>query len=226
VSTALIVPAAGSGRRLGLGKPKAVVELAGVPLIRRTLARFAGVPDIVETVVVAPPGFLREIQQALLGLEWPRCEVRVVAGGATRQDSVRAGIESLQSMPELVCIHDAARPLVSPATIDGVLHAARQHGAATAGSRPRDSIRQDTDKATRAVDRSKIWLVETPQAFALALIRGAHERARATGLRSTDDAAIAESCGGAQVVVVESEGLNLKITRPEDFEIARRFLER
>ena len=226
MSTALIVPAAGSGHRLGLGRPKAVAELAGTPIVRRTLVRFIDVTDIVEAVVVAPPGFVRDVQEALLGLAWPRCEVRVVAGGATRQDSVRAGIESLQSNPEIVCIHDAARPLVATATIEAVLRSARTHGAATAGSRPRDSIRQDADGTTRALDRSKIWLVETPQAFSYALIRNAHERARAIGVRSTDDAAIAETCGNAKVVVVESEGVNLKITRPDDLEVARRLLER
>jgi 2-C-methyl-D-erythritol 4-phosphate cytidylyltransferase len=225
VSTALIVPAAGSGRRLGLGRPKAVVELAGVPIVRLTLSRFADVVDIVETVVVAPPGFVREVQHALLGLEWPRCEVRVVAGGATRQESVRCGLESVQSAPEIVCVHDAARPFVARSTVEAVLRAALTHGAATAASRPRDSVRQDVDGATRALDRSKIWLVETPQAFSFSLIRDAHERARATGLRSTDDAVIAESCGNATVLVVESDGVNLKITHPEDLQIASRLLE-
>jgi 2-C-methyl-D-erythritol 4-phosphate cytidylyltransferase len=225
VSTALIVPAAGTGRRLGLGRPKAITELAGIPMIRRTLSKFTGVEDIVEAVIVAPPGFLREIQSAVVGLEWRHCDVRVVAGGQTRQDSVRAGLESLQSGPDTVCIHDAARPLVSSNTIEAVLAAARTHGAATAASRPRDSVREDTEGGkTRPLDRSKIWLVETPQAFSYAMIRQAHERARATGVRSTDDAALAERCGGATVVVVESDGLNLKVTRPEDLELVRRVL--
>ena len=226
MSTALIVPAAGSGRRLGLGRPKAVVELSGTPIIRRTLERFASIADIVEAVVVAPAGFLREIQEALLGLTWTGCAVRIVAGGATRQDSVRAGLESLQSTPEIVCVHDAARPLVTTTTIEAVLQTAREHGAATAASRPRDSVRQDVDGATRALDRSKIWMVETPQAFSFSLLRAAHERARATGLRATDDATIVETCGSAVVRVVESEGMNLKITGPDDLEIARRFLDR
>jgi len=227
VSTALIVAAAGSGRRLGLGHPKAVAELAGVPIIKRTVARFTSVEDITEAVIVAPPGFVPEVQAALVGLDWPGSDVRVVAGGATRQESVRCGIESLKSSPQIVCIHDAARPFVTQATIEAVLKAARTHGAATAGSRPRDSVREDMDDdgRTRALDRAKIWLVETPQAFSYSLVRLAHERARATGLRGTDDASIVEACGGASVVVVPSTGVNLKITHPQDLEMARQLLD-
>lgn len=226
MSTALIVAAAGSGRRLGLVHPKAVAELAGIPIIKRTVARFTGVEDIIEAVIVAPPGFVREVQAALVGLDWPGSDVRVVAGGATRQESVRCGIESLKSTPQIVCIHDAARPFVTQPTIEAVLKAARTHGAATAGSRPRDSVREDIDDGrSRALDRSKIWLVETPQAFSYSLVRLAHERARATGLRGTDDASIVEACGGASVVVVPSTGVNLKITHPQDLEMARQLLD-
>jgi 2-C-methyl-D-erythritol 4-phosphate cytidylyltransferase len=226
VSTALIVAAAGSGKRLGLGHPKAVADLAGVPLIKRTLGRFIGISEIVETVVVAPPGFVRNIQAAVVGLDWPDCLGRVVAGGATRQESVWAGIESLQSGPSIVCIHDAARPFVTRPTIEAVLRAAHTHGAATAGSRPRDSVREDVaGGASRALDRSKVWLVETPQAFSHALVRVAHERARATGLQGTDDASIVEVCGGVPIVVVPSAGVNLKITHPDDLEMARHLLD-
>jgi 2-C-methyl-D-erythritol 4-phosphate cytidylyltransferase len=226
VSTALIVAAAGSGRRLGLGQPKAVAELAGVPIIKRTVARFTSVADINEAVIVAPPGFVHEIQASLVGLNWPGCQVRVVAGGATRQESVRCGIESLESNPDIVCIHDGARPFVTQATIEAVLEAARTHGAATAGSRPTDSVREDVDGGTsRTLDRSKVWLVETPQAFSYSLVRLAHERARATGTRGTDDASIVETCGGVSIVVVPSNGLNLKITHSQDLAIARHLLD-
>jgi 2-C-methyl-D-erythritol 4-phosphate cytidylyltransferase len=226
VSTALILAAAGSGRRLGLGRPKAVAELAGIPLIKRTVGRFTSVAGIEEAVIVAPPGFVPEFQTALVGLDWPGCQVRVVAGGATRPDSVRCGIESLASNPKIVCIHDGARPFVTQATIEAVLRAAHTHGAATAASRPTDTVREDVEGATsRVLDRSKIWLVETPQAFSYSLVRLAHERARATGVRATDDASLVEACGGAAVVVVPSTGVNLKITHPQDLAIARDLLD-
>jgi 2-C-methyl-D-erythritol 4-phosphate cytidylyltransferase len=222
VSTALIVPAAGSGRRLGLGRPKAVIDIGGLAMIRRSLSCFVGVADIVQAVVVAPPGFVLEVQRALVGLEWPGCEVRVVAGAATRQDSVRCGIESIAHAPEIICIHDCARPMVPRATIEAVLRAARENGAATAASRPRDSVREDVEGGTtRALDRNRIWLVETPQAFGYELIRRAHEHARATGLRLNDDATAVEACNGQRVTIVESEGVNLKVTLPADLAIVR-----
>ena len=226
-TTALIVPAAGSGTRLGMGRPKALIDVGGLALVRRTLMRFVRVSEIVEALVVAPGGFIPDIQQALVGLDWPGCEVRVIAGGDSRQESVRLGIEALLSPVETVCIHDAARPLVSQATIQAVLAAARAMGAAIAASRPADSVREDTaDGKTRPLDRSRLWLVETPQAFATDLLRRAHDRARATGVVATDDASLVESCCGQAVRIVESEGLNVKVTRADDLKLVRRILER
>jgi len=226
VSTALIIPAAGVGRRLGLGKPKAVVDLAGVPMVRRTLSRFERVSEIVSAVVVAPPGFVADVRDALLGLRWEGCEVSVVAGGATRQESVRCGLAALGPKVEMVCIHDAARPLVTHTTIQAVIDAARASGAATAASRPIDSVREDTEGGgTRPLDRSRLWLVETPQAFFVDALRHAHERARAVGYVGTDDATLVEAFGGTTVKIVASEGWNPKITRPEDLRIVRQMLD-
>lgn len=226
MSTALIVPAAGTGRRLGLGKPKAIIDVAGIPMVRRTLSRFERVPEIVSAVVVAPPGFVADVRNALLGLRWEGCEVSVVAGGATRQESVRCGLAALGPKIDLVCVHDAARPLVTHTTIGAVLDAARQCGAATAASRPNDSVREDVvGGATKPLDRTRLWLVETPQAFAMDLLRNAHERARAVGHSATDDATLVEAFGGAIVKIVESDGWNPKITRPADLRIVRQMLD-
>ena len=226
MSTALVIPAAGTGRRLGLGKPKAIIDVAGIPMVRRTLSRFERVNEIVCTVVVAPPGFLPDVRNALLGLRWEGCEVSVVAGGSTRQDSVRCGLAALGPKVDLVCVHDAARPLVTHTTISAVLDAARQSGAAVAASRPNDSVREDVEGGgTRPLDRSRLWLVETPQAFKLDLLRNAHERARAVGYAATDDATLVEWFGGATVTIVESDGWNPKITRPADLRIVRQMLD-
>jgi len=227
MSVALIIPAAGSGKRLGIGRPKALVDVGGAPLLRRTVARFVGAPEVVETVVAAPPGFIGEVQTALMGLVWPACDVKVVAGSDSRQASVRCALEALDSSADLVCIHDAARPLVSSATIAAVIAAARETSAATAASRPADSVRvAGADGTTRPLDRGSVWLVETPQAFERDLLTRAHTRARAMGIEATDDASLVEAVSGRAVTVVESDGPNLKVTRPEDLKLVRSILER
>jgi 2-C-methyl-D-erythritol 4-phosphate cytidylyltransferase len=225
VRTSLIIPAAGSGVRLGAGRHKALVEIGGQALVRLALEPFRGIEHIVEAIVVSPQGAMSDIQEALKGVDWPGCELRLVAGGETRQDSVRNGIETIGADVSLVCVHDAARPLVTEATVLRVLAAAAEFGAATAASRPADSLRVDRDGGgTEPLDRDRVWLVETPQAFRYETIRAAHAHALATRFRATDDATLAETCAGAEVVVVESDTLNLKVTKPEDLEVVRSIL--
>jgi 2-C-methyl-D-erythritol 4-phosphate cytidylyltransferase len=225
MSIALIIPAAGSGRRLGIGRPKALVDVGGVSLLRRTLGRFVGTPDVIETVIAAPPGFIGEVQATLVGLVWPACDVKVVAGSDSRQASVRCALEALDSDADLVCVHDAARPLVSATTIAAVIAAGRETAAATVASRPADSVRvASEDGATRPLERQSVWLVETPQAFERELLTRAHSRARAMGREATDDAALVELVTGRSVTVVESDGPNLKVTSPEDLKLVRLIL--
>jgi len=223
----VILPSAGSGKRLGLGRPKALAEVGGLALVRQTAARFVGVGGVIEAVVVSPAGYIPEMQAALTGLEWPGCAVRVVAGAATRQESVRCGLHALGQPVDIVCVHDAARPLVSRATIDAVLSAAERTGAATAASRPADSVRQELDDgSTTSLDRSRLWLVETPQAFRYDVLRRAHDRALATGVTATDDASLVERCADARVAIVESDTPNFKITKAEDLKLVRLILQR
>ena len=209
-----------------MGRPKAVIDLGGVPMVRRTLSRFDRVEEITSAVIVAPAGFLSEVREALVGVRWPNCQMTVVAGGATRQESVWCGLSSLGPDCDLVCVHDAARPLVTHTTVRAVIAAARENGAAVAASRPNDSVREDIPGgSTRSLDRSRLWLVETPQAFATDVLRRAHERARAIGAVATDDATLVETCAGASVTIVESDAWNPKITRPTDLRIVRQLFE-
>ncbi len=195
-------------------------------MVRRTLSRFAALPGLVETLVVVPTGAIPDFNDALADLDFRIGEVSVVAGGDTRQASVRLGLEGLQSDPDLVCIHDAARPLVSKETIRDVIEAARARGAATAAMRPVDSIREDLETGeTRAVDRARLWLVQTPQVFRYDVIFKAHHTAKAMQQQAADDTALVESAGQA-VDVVETSGPNVKVTTPEDLELARLVLAR
>jgi 2-C-methyl-D-erythritol 4-phosphate cytidylyltransferase len=194
--------------------------------VRQTLTRFLRIDGISQAIVVAPSGYIAEVRQALTGLVWPGCELRIVAGAATRQASVRCGVEALEGEPRLVCVHDAARPLVSRATIEAVLDAAGTGGAATAAARPADSVREDLDDGrSRAVDRARFWLVETPQAFDYRLLARAHEHARATRVEASDDAALVEQCTGHAVAIVQSDGGNVKVTTAEDLKLVRLLLD-
>jgi 2-C-methyl-D-erythritol 4-phosphate cytidylyltransferase len=135
---------------------------------------------------------------------------------------VAVALRSIESAPTFVCVHDAARPLVSPGTIRAVMAAALRFGAATAASRPTDSVRTEGPAATtHALDRSTLWMVETPQVFSLALLRDAHDRARARGFTATDDATLAEVMCGASVSIVASDGPNTKVTTRADLELVK-----
>ncbi|MEO2136881.1 MAG: IspD/TarI family cytidylyltransferase [bacterium] len=251
MSVALIIPAAGSGRRLELAVPKALAPIDGVPMLRMSVGCFLEAPGLAEIIVTAPHGRSEAFAEALEGVSTGQAGLRVVPGGATRQESVRLALEALESDAEIVCVHDAARPVVSQRTVAEVIAAAAYSGAATAAVRPVDSVRMQrgaegdsgrdaaggaasgansgansgagrtrSSSATVAVDRDKVWLVQTPQAFSRELLEAAHREARATGRSATDDAALVEAAGTA-VTVVETDGENPKVTRSSDLELVR-----
>lgn len=223
---ALVIPAAGSGERLGRGIPKALVDVGGVPLLRRTLDRLASATSFVETIVLAPADEVALFEAVVEGAPTALGCVRVLVGGATRQLSVAAGVAAVGVDVDLVAVHDAARPLVDPETVRAVLAAASAGGAATVASRPSDSVREDRGGgATAPLDRAKLWLVETPQAFRREFLVRAHEEARRSGASYTDDAALVEAIGVA-IGIVESIGRNLKITVDVDLVLAVEMLRR
>jgi len=218
----LLMPAAGEGRRLALDVPKALAEIAGRPMVCRALEAFASLAGLVEVVILVPEGARQTFVSALSTAKLERVVPRVVVGGVTRQDSVRLGLEALRSAPEVVCIHDAARPLATRDIVSAVITAAISNGAATAAARPVDSVRQDHDHGdTRAIDRSSVWLVQTPQAFSFPLLLDAHRRATADRVSATDDASLVERLCGARIAVVRNDEPNLKITTAADLACAR-----
>ena len=163
MKVALVIPAAGSGERLGKGIPKALVDIAGAPLLRRTLERLAAATNFAETIVLAPADDLERFRDVVAGAPAALGSVRVLAGGATRQQSVAEGVAAVSAAVELIAVHDAARPLVDAEAVRAVLREAALVGAATVASRPSDSVRMDNDSGvTVALDRAKLWLVETP----------------------------------------------------------------
>jgi len=217
-----VILAAGRGERLGAPVGKALVELAGKPLLRWSAEAFVASGAVDEVVMVTRPGEEAAVGAALegLGLPW-----RVVPGGARRQDSSLSGISAAAG--EYVLVHDAARPLVGPDLIRAVLEAAIRHGAAVPVIPVRDTLRYAADGFLRAEgpERADLYAVQTPQGFRRGLIRAALEDAVRRGLALTDDAGAVLLAGG-RVAVVPGEARNLKVTYPEDLELARALLAR
>ncbi|MGK7310907.1 MAG: 2-C-methyl-D-erythritol 4-phosphate cytidylyltransferase [Candidatus Longimicrobiales bacterium M2_2A_002] len=209
---AAVLPAGGAGLRMGEGGVrKQYTELAGEPVLVRSLRPFLDHPEV-EWVVVALPA--EDVDDP--PFEVPP-GVTVVAGGAERGDSVRAGLTAVPEAAEAVLIHDAARPLVPPEVVDRVLRALGPDVGAIAAVPVADTLKEVDERRTitRTVDRSTLWRAQTPQAFPRSMIVDAYDRAAAEGVAGTDDAALVERYGG-RVVVVEGDTRNLKITRPED----------
>lgn len=214
-----LVVAAGRGHRLGGGTPKQYLPLAGLPLLRHSLAAFLSHPriDAVAAVIAADDRALYESAAAGLGLLPP------ITGGATRQDSVRNGLEALAAgNPARVLIHDAARPFVDSAIIDRVLDALDRTPAAIAAVPVADTLkRAENERIAATVERRDLWRAQTPQGFRFPAILEAH-RAAARGEELTDDAMVAERAGMAVTLVMGSED-NFKVTTAEDLKRAERF---
>jgi 2-C-methyl-D-erythritol 4-phosphate cytidylyltransferase / 2-C-methyl-D-erythritol 2,4-cyclodiphosphate synthase len=216
-----LVVASGRGERFGGDRPKQYLPLAGKPLLRHALERFYQHPgvDAVRTVVHPDDAALYAALAEGLRLLDP------VPGGATRQDSVRLGLESLaEDPPEVVLIHDGVRPLLAPAVIDRVLQGLRAHAAVLPALPVTDTLKRGNDGTVAGtVDRTGLYRAQTPQGFVYDMILQAHRRF--AGADMTDDAALAEAHGLA-VALVPGDEDNLKITEPADLARAERLLER
>jgi 2-C-methyl-D-erythritol 4-phosphate cytidylyltransferase len=215
-----IIVAAGRSDRMD-GIDKVFAALMGRPLLAWTLAAFKQCAAIDGVVVVAAPDSIGRVRDFCA--EWRFTKVTaVVAGGDARQDSVRAGLEAAPDA-SIVAIHDAARPLVTPALIERGVALARATGAALCAIPSRDTVKEvagDPPIVHSTPDRARMWLAQTPQVFDRGLLLSAHARATEA---ATDDAALVEATGHA-VSVYEGDASNFKITTREDLIIAEALL--
>ncbi|KRR14613.1 2-C-methyl-D-erythritol 4-phosphate cytidylyltransferase [Bradyrhizobium jicamae] len=214
--TAAILVAAGRGLRAGAGGPKQYREIGGQTVIYRAMAAFSRHPDVFAVQPVVNPDDDAVFTEAVAGLR----HQPPANGGATRQASVHAGLEALVAeKPDIVLIHDAARPFVSPAVISRAIYAAGRTGAAVPAISVTDTIKQvsDTGDVEATPDRARLRIAQTPQAFRFDVILDAHRRAARDGRSDfTDDAALAE-WAGLTVATFEGDPANMKLTTPEDF---------
>jgi 2-C-methyl-D-erythritol 4-phosphate cytidylyltransferase len=221
--TAVVVPAAGRGERLGPGAPKALRTLAGQPILLHAVRNLATARDLDVIVVAVPEDSVEESRALLAGIDLP---ITIVSGGETRQDSVARALLGLPPEVDVVLVHDAARPLVPADVVDRVVNAVRAGAQAvipTLGVV--DTIKEvDTDGVVRAtLDRSRLQAVQTPQGFARDVLQHAH--ASSDGGDATDDAGMVERMG-VDVHTVAGHEEAFKITRPLDLVLAEAILAR
>lgn len=229
--TAVVIPAAGRGERLGPGAPKALRELSGTPMLVHAVRATARAHAVSLVVVVAPPDGAPGVRNLLDEHELP--DVVVVPGGETRQDSVRLGLAVLPDDVGTVLVHDAARPLVPPDTVDEVAAAVRAGAPAVVPALPvADTVKEvdprtqgEPEPVTGTPDRARLRAVQTPQGFTRKVLTEAHERVAREGEGATDDAGMVERMG-VEVVVVRGHEEAFKVTRPLDLVLAEAVLAR
>ena len=221
---AVIVPAGGSGRRFGGRENKLFASLAGKPVWLHTLERLRS-HRRVDEIVMAVSAEDRERFSRDHGKDLGRLSIRLVAGGNERTESVHSGVRSLagESSDLLVAVHDAARPLIRDQDLDSVFEKADQTGAAILAAPVAATVKQSFDQglSCRTVDRSTLWLAQTPQVFRLELLRRAYQKHR--GRPATDDAELVSRLG-IDVALVRGSDDNLKITHPNDLAMAAAIL--
>jgi 2-C-methyl-D-erythritol 4-phosphate cytidylyltransferase/2-C-methyl-D-erythritol 2,4-cyclodiphosphate synthase len=209
-----IVAAGGRGQRFGSSRPKQLFAIGGRTLLDWSVSAFLAHPSVDEVVVALPPDVARDPPVYLRRAPKP---LRVVAGGARRQDSVSNAFDAAMSGSEVILIHDAARPFVSADLIGRTIECAAAHGAAIAAIEVNDTVKRVRHQVVQeTLDRTTIFLAQTPQAFRREVLAAAVALGQ-SGVEATDEAALAERAGYV-VHVVPGESTNIKITTPEDLD--------
>ncbi|MDO8587345.1 MAG: 2-C-methyl-D-erythritol 4-phosphate cytidylyltransferase [Armatimonadota bacterium] len=219
--TSAVIPAAGRGKRFGKDFNKVLAEVAGKPLIAHTLSVFQVSPTIDEVTLVCGRADIDACREIVRRFSLDKVTA-VVEGGEHRQESVWTGLLRIRPETKIVVIHDGARPLVTEQIIAESVSAAATYGAAIAAVPVTDTVKAAGADAFVAatLPREQLYAVQTPQSFQRDLIMEAHEKARAAGVRATDDAALVELIGG-KVKITSGSPENIKVTQPRDLDFVR-----
>jgi 2-C-methyl-D-erythritol 4-phosphate cytidylyltransferase len=225
-----ILPAAGLGTRMGHDTPKQFLELDGVPIVILSLRKIAACPLITQIIVATRADEVERLD-ARIREEKLKQPVRVIKGGASRQESVAQALKHVPESTELVVVHDAVRPLVTPEQIARVIEEARRCKAAILGIPAMDTIKEvkraslpeDVALITATIPRERVVQAQTPQVFETRLLKEAFAGAEADGVNASDEAGLIERLGH-EVHVVQGSERNIKITKPADMELARFYL--
>ncbi|MGZ3632746.1 MAG: 2-C-methyl-D-erythritol 4-phosphate cytidylyltransferase [Parachlamydiaceae bacterium] len=220
----VILLAGGTGNRLPSPVPKQFLSLNGKPIIQYSLDVFATTPQVTEIVIVCAPEYRAHFSTSKLN---PKIKLSFALPGLRRQDSVYNGLNALEIPPSLVCVHDTARPLITPSLVQDIANAAEIHGAATAAVPVKSTIKESNrlNQVTQTLDRSLLWEIQTPQIIRYPLLKQGFDYATKHNITVTDDASLAELIG-APVQLVTGAYQNIKITTPEDLLIAEAYMTR
>lgn len=213
-----IIAAAGRGKRLGSSLPKQFLKVRGRTILEMSVEVFEQNKYVDEIFVAANADYCELTEKLCRGFSKLK---KIVAGGAERQDSVRAALDCLRGENGIVLVHDAARPFVSEAVINAVIEGTADFGAAIPTVPAKDTIRQVDGTGSRTLQRETLACVQTPQGFRISLIKHAFEKAQAEGFLGTDDASLVERMG-INISMVQGEDANRKITTREDLETEMR----
>jgi 2-C-methyl-D-erythritol 4-phosphate cytidylyltransferase len=217
-----IIPAAGAGVRMGGDTPKQFLSLEGVPIVVHTLRKFNEAESIDEIYLSVRPEDMERAHAEIQREQFAK-PVRIVPGGASRQQTVSLALAEAPSSTEIVVVHDAVRPFVTTELIHMSVAAARKSGAAILGIPSVDTVKQvERQMILGTIPRERIVLAQTPQAFQYDVIKEACERAEVDGYEGTDEASLVERLGGSVTVLMGSDR-NIKITKPSDLPLARLF---
>ena len=227
VQSAAIIVAGGSGQRMSHDRPKQYLSLAGIPILARTLITFDRVPSIGSIIVVVPHGDTDYVTSRIVNRYHIGKVRHIQAGGDERQDSVRNGLAMTGESDDIVLIHDGVRPLVTQELIERSTQEAARRGAVIPVVLPSDTVKviDETGSIKNTPDRTRLRLVQTPQAFRREIILDAYERAYQEGFYGTDDASLVERMG-VTVRTIPGSPYNIKITTPEDLLFGEFLLER
>jgi len=223
MSVLAIIPAAGTGIRMGGSTPKQFLSLEGIPIFVHTLRKFAA-SDAIDDIFlgVRPEEMDRAFQQ--IAKEGLGKNIRVMAGGDSRQETVARCLDEAAPETDMVVVHDAVRPFVELAMIRQIVDAARKDGAAILGIPSVDTVKKvERQTITGTIPRERIVLAQTPQAFRYTILRKAFDRALAEGFYGTDESSLVEH-DGHDVKVLMGSDRNIKITKPSDLPLARLFI--
>lgn len=218
----VIIVAGGTGSRMNSDLPKQFLEIGGEAILLHTIRRFLAWNPSIHVILSVHADFMEYTRKLLLEAGLEKTEIRLVAGGPTRFDSVRNGLDLVTDEEAIVGIHDAARPLVSLTTISNCYSLAEAKGNAVPCITVNDSLRQVNADQSRAVDRSMFRIIQTPQCFRVSEIKKAFLRGYDPAF--TDDATVLEAAGGT-IYLTEGNSENIKITSPQDLLIAQTFLK-
>ncbi|MDX2243433.1 MAG: 2-C-methyl-D-erythritol 4-phosphate cytidylyltransferase [Leptolyngbyaceae cyanobacterium bins.302] len=217
----LLIPAAGSGRRMGSDRNKLLLPLLGKPLLAWTLLAAKSAKSIRWIGVVGQPDDFQDFKEIILGVGMSKM-VHLIPGGATRQESVFKGLQGLPAVASRVLIHDGARCLATPTLLDRCAEELNTCSGLIAAIPVKDTIKV-VDAATKMIagtpDRQKLWAAQTPQGFDVEILKRCHTEGIEKGWEVTDDAMLFEQCG-FPVKIVAGEETNLKVTTPIDLAIA------